>query len=184
MQQTLTKCGPNCASHQRSLSRSGLRPNVAQIVPLVGGLSHPADFDQMWSKMCPSSEDFVSLRTLTKCGPNICPSSEDFDTHRTSAKCGPNMCPFDGGLRFATEFDYVWINNALIIKKGPYQKMDFNRRSTWNWNCRLRLRCHVINTLRGIRTNKPRQRHDGSRIHHATNNKWRRSHTTITDTSL
>jgi hypothetical protein len=38
-------------------------------VPLVGGLCLTADFDQMCSKMCPSLEDFVSLRTLTKCGP-------------------------------------------------------------------------------------------------------------------
>jgi hypothetical protein len=29
----------------------------------------------------------------------------------------------------------------------------------------------VINMLRGIRANKPRQRNDGSRIHHATNDK-------------
>jgi hypothetical protein len=67
MQQTSTKCGPNFAPCQRTLSRSGLQPNVAQIVPLVGGLCHAADFDQMWSKMCPLSEDFVSLWTL----PNV-----------------------------------------------------------------------------------------------------------------
>jgi hypothetical protein len=42
----------------------------------------------------------------------------------------------------------------------------------------------VINTLRGIRANKPRQRNDGSHIHHATNDEWRRSHTTITNVTL
>jgi hypothetical protein len=92
-QQTLTKCGPNCAPHWRTLSRSGLRLNVAQIVPLIGGLCHAADFDQMWPKMCPLLEDFVSLWTSTKCGPCICPSLEDFVTQRASTKCGPNMCP-------------------------------------------------------------------------------------------
>jgi hypothetical protein len=90
---TLTKCGPKCAPRGRTLSCSGLQPNVVQNVPLIGGLCLTADFDQMWSKMCPSSEDFVSLQTSTKCGPNIRPSSEDFVMQRTSTKCGPNMCP-------------------------------------------------------------------------------------------
>jgi hypothetical protein len=94
--QTLTKCGPNCAPHPRTLSRSGLQPNVVQIVPFIGGLCHAADLDQMWSKMCPSLEDFVSLQTLTRCGPNMCPSLEDFVTLRTLTKCGPNMCPLTG----------------------------------------------------------------------------------------
>jgi hypothetical protein len=41
-------------------------------VPLVGGLCHAADFDQMWPEMCLSLEDFVSQQNLTKCGPNTC----------------------------------------------------------------------------------------------------------------
>ncbi len=132
MQQTLTKCGPKCAPHRRTLSRSGLWPNVAQNVPLVGGLYHSADFDQMSPKMCPLSEDFVMQRPSTKCGPKcaprwrtlsctslrpnvaqsgpligrlchtadfdqmwpkMCPLLEDFVTQRTSTKYGPNMCP-------------------------------------------------------------------------------------------
>jgi hypothetical protein len=92
-QRTSTKCGPNCAPHQRTLSHSRLQPNVTRIVPLIGGLCHAADFDQMWPKMCPLLEDFVTLRTSTKCGPSICPLSEDFVTQRTLTKCGPNMCP-------------------------------------------------------------------------------------------
>jgi hypothetical protein len=72
-QQTLTKCGPNCAPHRRTLSRSGLQPNAAQIVPLIGGLCHAADFNQMWPKLCPSPEDFVTQRTLTKCCPKCAP---------------------------------------------------------------------------------------------------------------
>jgi hypothetical protein len=58
--QTLANYGPNCASYWRTLSCSGLQPNVAQIVPLIGGLCNAADFDQMWPKLCPSLEDFVT----------------------------------------------------------------------------------------------------------------------------
>ncbi len=53
-----------------------------------------------------------------------------------------------------------------------------------NWNRHLRLHCHMINALDGIRTNKPRQRNDGSHIHHATNDKWCRLHITVTVTAL
>ncbi len=73
MQRTSTKCGPNCAPHWRTLSRSGLWPNVARIVPLIGGLCHTADFNQMWPKLCPLLEDFVTQRTSTKCGPKYAP---------------------------------------------------------------------------------------------------------------
>ncbi len=43
---------------------------------------------------------------------------------------------------------------------------------------------HMINTLEGIRTNKPQQKKYGSHIHHMTNDKWRRTHTTIPDKAL
>ncbi len=72
-QRTLTKCGPKCAPRRRTLSRSGLRPNVAQNVPFVGGLCHAVDFDHIWPEMCPSSEDFVMQWTLTKCSPKCAP---------------------------------------------------------------------------------------------------------------
>ncbi len=42
----------------------------------------------------------------------------------------------------------------------------------------------MINTLRGIRTNKPQQRNDWSCIHHTTNDKCRGSHITITNAAL
>jgi hypothetical protein len=86
-QRTLTKCGPNCAPCQRTLSRSGLQPNMAQIVPLIGGLCHAVDFDQMWPKLCPLLEDFVTQWTLTKCGPRCTPRQ------RTLSHCGlrPNV---------------------------------------------------------------------------------------------
>jgi hypothetical protein len=38
-------------------------------VTLARGLCLTANFDQMWSEMCPLLEDFVSLQTLTKSGP-------------------------------------------------------------------------------------------------------------------
>ncbi len=73
MQRTSTKCGQKCALHWRTLSCSGFQPNVAQNVPLVGGLCHTVDFNQMWPKMCPLLEDFVTQWTSTKCGPKCAP---------------------------------------------------------------------------------------------------------------
>ncbi len=70
--------GPNCVPNWRTLSRSVLQQIVVQIVPLVGGLCHAVDFDQMWSKMCLLLEDFVSLQTSTKCGPNMCSLTEHY----------------------------------------------------------------------------------------------------------
>jgi hypothetical protein len=124
-QRTSTKCVPNCAPHRRTLSSSGFQPNVAQIVPLVGGLCHAADFNQMWSKMCPLLEDFVSLLTLTKCGPTICPSSEDFVTQRTLAKCGPNMCPLTEDFVLLQSLTMYGSTTFSSLKKGPYQTNGF-----------------------------------------------------------
>ena len=87
-QRTSTKCGPKIAPRQEDFAHSGLQPNVVPKLPLVGGLCHTADFDQMLSKNCPSSEDFVAQRTSTKCGPYICPSLEDFVSQRTVTRCG------------------------------------------------------------------------------------------------
>ena len=85
-QRTLTKCGlKNCPSWE-DLSHSGLQPNVVQILPLIGELYHTADFDQMKSKNCPLLEDFVTQRTLNKCGLKNCPSWEDFVTQQTPTK--------------------------------------------------------------------------------------------------
>ncbi len=86
---TLTKCGPNCAPHWRTLSCSGFWPNVVKNVPLIGGLNLTADFNQMWSKMCPSLEDFVSLWTLTRFGLNMCPLLENFLQTNVVQTCAP-----------------------------------------------------------------------------------------------
>jgi hypothetical protein len=104
-QRTSSKCGPNCAPHWRTLSRSGLQPNVVQNVPLIGGLCLTADFDQMGSEHMP----LVG---------GLCHTA-DFD--QMWSKHGP----LDGGLHFGTEFNHVWINNVLIIKNGPYQTNGF-----------------------------------------------------------
>ncbi len=99
--QTLTKCGPNCAPHWRSLSRRRLWPNVVQNVALVGGLCLTVDFNQMWSKYVP----LVG---------GLCHTA-DFN------QMWSKHVPLDEWLRFATEFDHIWINNVLIIKESRYQ---------------------------------------------------------------
>ena len=66
-----------------TLSRSRLQPNLVQNLPLIGGLCLAADFDQMWFKMCPSSEDFVTLWTFDQMWSEMYPSLEDFLTPRT-----------------------------------------------------------------------------------------------------
>jgi hypothetical protein len=82
-----------------------------------------------WTKdsLCPSSEDFVSSWTLTKCGPKnapligglchaadfnqmwseMCPSSEDFVSSWTSTKCGPIMRPSSEDFVTLQTFDQI-----------------------------------------------------------------------------
>jgi hypothetical protein len=128
-QRTPTKCGPKIAPHRRTLSHSGLRPNVVQKLPLIGGLCRTADSDQMWSKNCPLSEDFVAQRTPTKCGPKIAP-------HRMTllhSGLRPNVVqklPLVGGLCHTTDFDQIWskkncpsledfVTQRTLTKCGP-----------------------------------------------------------------
>ncbi len=79
--------------------------------------------------LCPSLEDFVSSRTLTKCGPKnapligglchaadfdqmwseMCPSSEDFVSSRTSTKWGPIMRPSLEDFVMLWTFDQIWL---------------------------------------------------------------------------
>jgi hypothetical protein len=95
-QQTLTKCGPKCAPRWRTLSRSGLQPNVAQNVPLIGRLCHAADFDQRWPKNVPLVRGLCHAADFDQMWPKMCPLLEDFVLQRTSTKCGPNMCLLTG----------------------------------------------------------------------------------------
>ncbi len=66
-------------------------------MPLVGGLCHVMNFDQKWpqKQMCPSLEDFVTSRTLTK--------------------CGSKNVPLVGGLCHVTDFDQVWSKNVPLV---------------------------------------------------------------------
>jgi hypothetical protein len=77
----------------------------------------------------PSLEDFVSSRTLTKCGPKnapligglchaadfdqmwskMCPSLEDFVSSQTSTKCGPIMRPMLEDFVTLWTFDQIWL---------------------------------------------------------------------------
>ncbi len=103
MQRTLTKCGPKCAPHWRTLSCSGLWPNMAQNLPLIGGLCHAADFDQMWSKMCPSLKNFVMHWTSTKCGPKCAPRQRTLSHSGLQPNVAQNV-PLIGGLCHAADF--------------------------------------------------------------------------------
>ncbi len=78
---------------------------MVQNVPLVGGFCLTADINQMWSKY------MLLVRGLSH--------TADFDQLLSK------HVPLNGGLHFATEFDHVWINNVLIIEKGPYQTNRF-----------------------------------------------------------
>jgi hypothetical protein len=121
-QRIMAKCGKNDdAPHRRTLSHCGLWPNVARNVPLIGGLCHAADFNQMWPKMCPSSEDFVTQWTLTKCGPKCAP-------HRRTLSCSglqPNMVqnvPLIGGLCHAADSDQMWLKVCPSLEDFVMQR--------------------------------------------------------------
>jgi hypothetical protein len=78
--------------------------------------------------LCPSSEDSVLSRALTKCGPKnapligglchaadfdqmwskMCPSLEDFVSSRTSTKCGLIMRPSLEDFVTLRTFDQIW----------------------------------------------------------------------------
>ncbi len=126
--------------HWRNLSHSQHWPNWQKMTPLIGGLCLTVDFNQMWSKLCPLSEDFVMQQTSTKCGPKRAPCWRTLshcglqpDVVQTCARCWRPCHPADsdqmwskhmplgGGLHFAAEFDHIWINSILIIKKSQYQ---------------------------------------------------------------
>jgi hypothetical protein len=66
-----------------------------KMMPLVGRLCLTADSDQMLSKLCPSSEDFVMqwAADFDQMWSKLCPLLEDFVTQRTSTKCGPKCAP-------------------------------------------------------------------------------------------
>jgi hypothetical protein len=123
--QTLTKCGPNYAPHWRTLSHSGLQPNVAQFVPLIGGRFHAADFDQMWPKLCLSSEDFVTQQTLEKCSPNCAPCWRTLSCSGLQLNVVQNV-PLVGGLCPTADFDRMWSKHMHLVG-GLCHTADFDQ---------------------------------------------------------
>ena len=114
------------------VTQCGRKEKVDQMWPKKiaphGRTCHKMDSDQMWSKYCPSSEDFVTQRTLTKCGLEIfaphrrtchtadsdqmwskyCPSLEDFVTQRTFDQMWSRIFAPYGGLCHTADSDQMW----------------------------------------------------------------------------
>jgi hypothetical protein len=86
---------------QRILARCGKK-----LMPFVGGISLTADFDQMWSKMCPLLEDFVTLQTSTKCGPKCAPCRRTLSHCRLQPNAVQNV-PLIRGLCLTADFDQM-----------------------------------------------------------------------------
>jgi hypothetical protein len=200
MQRTSTKCGQKCAPHWRTLSCSGFWPNVAQNVPLIGGLCYRVDLTKYGLKCAPCWKTLSCSRLWPNVAQNLplvgglchtadfnqmrsemCPSSEDFVMQRTSTKCGPNLCLLTG--------DCILLQGLITYGSTMYSSSRRpvpNKRILIVNQCRTKTtvsnyKYHVINMLKSIRANKLWQRNDGYCIHYATNDKWHGLHTTITN---
>jgi hypothetical protein len=112
-QRTLTKCGPKCAPWWRTLPHSRLQPNVPQNVFLVGGLCHAADFDQMWPKMCPLLEDFVTQQTLTKYGSKCNPCWRTLSCSKRRPNVAQNVDYFLGRETDRRRFQRISVRMPL-----------------------------------------------------------------------
>jgi hypothetical protein len=106
MQQILAKCGK-------------------KMMPLVGGLCLTVDFDQMWSKLCPLLEDFVTQRTLTKCGPKCASLQRTLSNCRLQPNVVQNV-PLVGGLCLTADFVQMWSKHVPLVK-GLCHPMDFDQ---------------------------------------------------------
>ena len=84
-----------CAPRWRTLSHHGLRPGMVQNVPLVGGLCHVTDFDQVWSKNVPLVGGLCHIT--------------DFD------QVWSKNVPLFGGLCHIPDFDQVWSKNVPLV---------------------------------------------------------------------
>ena len=102
--------------------------------------------------LCPSSEDFVSSRTLTKCGPKnapligglchaadfdqmwskMCPSLEDFVSSRTLTKCGPIMRPLLEDFVTLRTFDQIWLIMRPSLEDFVASRMFFDKQQSIN----------------------------------------------------
>ncbi len=128
--------------HQRNLSCSRHLPNVAKMVPLVRGLCLNADFNQTWSKMSPSLEDFVLLRTLTKRGPKCVPCWWTLSHCRLWPNVVQNV-PLVRGLCLTADFDQIWSKHVPLIG-GLCRNADFDQMcAVGQWPY---LRCGALDT--------------------------------------
>jgi hypothetical protein len=113
--------------------------------------THTADIDQMWPKMCPSSEalshrgfqpnvaqnvplvkGLCHAADFNQMWPKMCPSSEDFVTQRTLTKCGPNMCPSTGDFVLLWGLTTYGSTTYQSSKKAGTKQMNSNHGSTQN----------------------------------------------------
>jgi hypothetical protein len=123
-------------------------------VPLIGGLCLAVDFDQMWSEMCPLSEDFVSLRTLTKWGPKCAPCWRTFSRYGLQ----PNVvqtCALQRRTLLCYGVQPNMDQTTSSLSKDQYKTNSPSASIDAELNHHLRLCCHMISTLESICTNKP-----------------------------
>jgi hypothetical protein len=105
-------------------------------MPLVGGFCLTADFGQMWSKLCPSSEDFVTQRTLTECGSNCAPCRRTLSCSALRPNVVQNV-PLVGGLCLTADFDQKWSKHMPLVR-GLCHTADFDQ--MWSKNVPLNRR--------------------------------------------
>ncbi len=105
---------------QRTWAKCGKK-----MIPLVGGLCLTADFDQMWSKLCPLLDDFVTQRILTKYGPKWAPRRRTLSHCRLPPNVVRNV-PLVGGLCLTADFNQMWSKHVALIG-GLCHAADFDQ---------------------------------------------------------
>ncbi len=71
--------------------------------------------------MCPLLEDFVSLQISTRCGSIMCALLEDFVLLQSSTRCGPIMCPSSEDFVLLRALTKYGSNNVLIVERSSVQ---------------------------------------------------------------
>jgi hypothetical protein len=79
----------------------------------------------MWPKLCPSSEDFVTKQTSTKCGPNCAPCWRTLSCSRLQPNVVQNV-PLIRGLCLTADFDQMWSEHMPLVG-GLCHTADFNQ---------------------------------------------------------
>jgi hypothetical protein len=115
-QQTLAKCGQKYAPHRRTLSCSGLQPNVAPNMPHVGGPYHAVDFDQIWPKNVPLIGGLYHAVDFSQMWPKIMPLVGGLYHAADFGQMWPKNVPLIGGLCHIANFDQMWPKNMSLIR--------------------------------------------------------------------